>query len=435
MTPQIEYNEDPDNSYLTQLNNKTNCARLRGKGLRVGQVGRNKGSDQLTARELEILRLIADGLSNQAIAARLYISLGTVKWYLKQIYSKLQVESRTQAIAIARTLGLLDVLPVALKVSTARHNLPYQPTPFIGRTEELAAIARDLENPACRLLSLVGPGGIGKTRLALQAAEQQISNFAHGVYFVSLAPISSPESIVSTIAGEVQLLFYGVEAPDLQLLNCLREKHMLLVFDNFDHLLEGAPLINTILASALKLKILVTSRERLKLQVEWVLPVQGMSYPGGTTLGKIESYSAVELFAQSAGRIQPTFSLPSEQVAVIDICRSLEGMPLGIELAAMWLRVMTCSQIAAQIGHDLSFLTTSQRDVLQRHKSLRTVFEHSWRLLSEAERRVMARLSIFRRGFDLEAAEEVAEATLPILANLADKSLIRLTPSGRYDMH
>src|SRR5579859_1388287 len=134
--------------------------------------------DQLTQREQKILCLIADGLSNQDVAEQLFITLGTVKWYLKQIYSKLHVSSRTQAIAMARTAGLLDGATAKVELSAAPHNLPHQSTPFIGRDKELAAIARRLADPACRLLTVIGPGGIGKTRLALQAAEQQVVTFA-----------------------------------------------------------------------------------------------------------------------------------------------------------------------------------------------------------------------------------------------------------------
>src|SRR5258708_1232368 len=159
--------------------------------------------DQLTQREQKILRLIADGLSNQDVAEQLFITLGTVKWYLKQIYSKLQVGSRTQAIATARTSGLLDRTPARVELSGPPHNLPHQSTPFIGRDKELAAMARRLTDPACRLLTVIGPGGIGKTRLALQVAEQQVAAFAQGVYFVSLAPLSVPESIVLALADAI----------------------------------------------------------------------------------------------------------------------------------------------------------------------------------------------------------------------------------------
>ncbi len=146
--------------------------------------------DKLTARELEILRLVADGLTNKAIGERLFIGFETVKWYLKQIYSKLDVTNRIQAITLARTAGLLAGTWEIPEPSALKHNLPYQPTPFIGRKEELEQLAEHLENPACRLLTVVGPGGIGKTRLALEAAAAQLIRFRDGVYFTALAPLS-----------------------------------------------------------------------------------------------------------------------------------------------------------------------------------------------------------------------------------------------------
>src|SRR5215510_9632903 len=156
--------------------------------------------ESLTRRELEILSLIADGLSNEDIAVRLVITLGTVKWHIQQVYSKLNVGSRTQAVALARTAGLLDAKSVQAKTHLTRHNLPHQPTPFVGRTYELATIARELADPGCRLLTLVGLGGIGKSRLATKAAEQQVPSFAHGVRFVPLTSVRSPQLLASAIA-------------------------------------------------------------------------------------------------------------------------------------------------------------------------------------------------------------------------------------------
>jgi predicted ATPase len=288
--------------------------------------------------------------------------------------------------------------------------------------------------PTCRLLTLVGSGGIGKTRLAIQAAAQ-LANFAQGVYFVPLAPVGSPDLLASAIAGALQVSFYGSDDPTVQLVNYLREKHLLLLLDNFEHLREGTPLLTDILDAAPALKMLVTSRERLNLQEEWVLPVEGMQYPKGDEPGSIEDYSAVRLFVQSARRVQPAFTLADDVSAVIAICQHVEGMPLGLELAAVWLRVMSCRQIAVQLERSLDFLTTPLRNVPERHRSLRVVFEQSWRLLSESERRVLATLAVFHGGFDLEAAEQVAGASLSLLAGLVDKSLIRLNRSGRYDLH
>src|SRR5205814_3586221 len=168
------------------------------------------------------------------------------------------VRSRTQAIAATRASGLLEGKTTTTELSNVKHNLPQQPTTFIGRYDELSAIAHHLEDPACRLLTLVGPGGIGKTRLALQAAEQQVANFEDGVYFVGLAAVGSPHLIPAAIASALTISFYGPEEPAAQIVNYLRDKHMLLILDNFEHLLEGVGLLIELLAHAPDAKLLIT---------------------------------------------------------------------------------------------------------------------------------------------------------------------------------
>jgi predicted ATPase/DNA-binding CsgD family transcriptional regulator len=313
--------------------------------------------------------------------------------------------------------------------------LPHQPTAFIGRERELSEIAALLADPNCRLLTLVGTGGIGKTRLALQAAAGQIPCFVNGVYFVALNPVHSTDLMAAAIASALQISLYGSEDPRLQIIHYLHEKHMLLIMDNFEHLLEGTGLLTDILQVATGVKFLATSRERLNIQEEWVLELEGLSFPDGHTTDPSASYSAVQLFVQRARQIKSKFSLSENAEAIKTICQRVEGMPLGLELAATWLRAMSCQQIAAQIGRSLDFLTTPLRNVPERHRSLRAIFDQSWNLLSSAEQDVLMRLSVFRGGFNLEAAEQIAGASLSLLAGLTDKSLIRLNASGRYDMH
>lgn len=345
-------------------------------------------------------------------------------------------EERAAFVAFARRVA--DTQPLLLDdltPLTPTSNLPPQATPFIGRENELAQIGDRLADPGCRLLTLVGPGGIGKTRLALQAAADRVGEFADGVYFVSLTPVGSTTFIASAIASALQISFYGQEEPDVQVVNYLRGKHLLLVMDNYEHLLPGISLLTDMLANAPRLKILATSRERLNLQEEWVLPVEGLPFPAQETDAEVGSYSAVQLFVQTARRLQPDFSLHGNQDGVSDICRAVEGMPLGIELATTWLRAMPCHKIAGEIRRDLDFLASPLRNVEERHRNLRAVFEHSWSLLSEVERGVLMKLSVFRGGFDAEAAEQIAGASLLVLAGLVDKSLLRLNASERYEMH
>jgi len=314
--------------------------------------------------------------------------------------------------------------------------LPTPPTVLVGREAELADLADRLANPACRLLTLVGPGGIGKTRLAMQAAVEQRAAFTDGVAFVPLAPLGSDAFLVPAIAEAVGLTFASQPDPKVQLLNYLQEKEVLLLIDNFEHLLAGAGLLADLLQHAPGVSILVTSRERLNLRGEWVVEVAGLQVPDGDQVEGVADYSAVTLFLQCTRRVHARFALSeAEQRAVVQICRLMEGMPLGIELAAAWVRALSSAEIAHAIASGLGFLSISRRDVADRHRSLHAVFAHSWRLLSAEERCVFGSLSVFRGGFGREAAEQVAGATLSVLAALIDKSLLRRTASGRYDMH
>ncbi len=292
------------------------------------------------------------------------------------------------------------------------NNLPFQPTSFVGREKELAEIAALLADPNCRLLTLVGAGGIGKTRLALQIAATLDPHFVDGVYFVPLAPVTSSSLLASAIEG-------AFEIPFSQLNQFLRERQVLLALDNFEHFL----------------KILITSRERLNLQEEWLFALDGLSYPISSNADSPENYSAIELFVQRARQVQKHYSLEDNLPTILSICQQVEGMPLALELAASWLHSLSHEQIVTQMSKDLDFLTTTLRNMPERHRSLRTVFEQSWRLLSADEQMVLMRVSVFRGGFDLETATQVAKATPLILAGLVGKSLIRVTSAGRYDSH
>lgn len=345
----------------------------------------------------------------------------------------------------------LRKFPPPRTLSAHPHNLPPQPTPFVGREEELRDIAARLADPACRLLTLVGPGGIGKTRLALQAAAAEIETFDHGVYFVPLAALNSDEFLVSAIAEALHFSFYQRDVPRAQLLSYLREKHMLLVLDNFEHIIAGAPLASELLASASQIKVLVTSRERLNVRGEMILPVAGMPFPSefeieaDAAMPDIEMYAAVQLFLQYARRVQPAFAFDAEDRAcVARICEQVLGMPLALELAASWLRMLSCQEIAEELASSPDFLSSTLRDTPERHRSLRAVFEYSWQLLSEAEQRAVQALAVFQGTFQREAAFAVLRdpaaparsvALLRVLAALVDKSLVQHHADGEYVMH
>ena len=325
--------------------------------------------------------------------------------------------------------------PSPPRVSTLRHNLPAQSTPFIGREIEIAKLTTLFADPACRLITLVGPGGIGKTRLAIQTAAEHSERFAHGVWLVSLAPLAAPESLLPAIADTLKLVSYGQEDLKSSLLHFLRERKLLLALDNFEHLLDAAALLAEIVESAPGVKILVTSRERLNLRGEWILDMEGLSVPKDDEPEDLEAHSAVKLFLQGARRARASFELGSDnRPFVARICRLVSGMPLGLELAAAWLPVLSCEEIVREIERNLDFLSTSLRDLPERHRSLRAVFDQSWQLLSESERAVFRRLSAFSGGCTREAAEAVAGASLPGLLGLVSKSLLRRS-AGRFEIH
>jgi predicted ATPase/DNA-binding SARP family transcriptional activator/uncharacterized protein HemY len=314
--------------------------------------------------------------------------------------------------------------------------LPYPSTPFVGREAELTELTELLADPDCRLVTVFGPGGIGKTRLALQTAADYVGAFADGVAFVPLAAVNSVERLPSAIADVLRVPPYGAADPREQLLDYLHEKEMLLLLDNMEHLLDGNTLLSAILQRAPDVVLLITSRERLNLQEEWVYEIEGLTYPPSSTEAKDRPYSAVELFQQCARRANRRF-IPSETelVHVARICRLVEGMPLGIELAAAWMTVHTCEEIAQEIEHSLDILTTRLQNIPERHRSVWATFEHSWQLLSDAEKTLFAKLAVFRGGFSREAASQVAGADPATLAALLDQSLIRRAAPDRYDMH
>jgi predicted ATPase/DNA-binding SARP family transcriptional activator len=322
---------------------------------------------------------------------------------------------------------------------TPRHNLPIQTSSFIGREIELAEIQRLLlHEPDCRLLSLVGPGGIGKTRLALMGAAQMRTAFADGATFVSLAPVGEFSFLLSAIAEALHFTFHGKREPKEQLLDFLRPKHLLLVLDNFEHLLDGVNLLADILHHAPDVALLVTSRERLNVQEEWSYTIQGLPYPTSKDQAgpPLNTFSAVQLFLQRARQAEATFMPSPEEVEdIARICQVVEGMPLALELAAPWVRSLSCRDIGLEIQRSLDFLTSTLRNMPERHRSLSVVFEQSWQRLSAAEQAVLCHLSLFRGGCTREAAEKVTGATLAVLLSLVDKALLRRTNTGRYELH
>lgn len=321
-----------------------------------------------------------------------------------------------------------------------RHNLPLPVTSFIGRQAELARVAGGLADPGCRLLTILGPGGVGKTRLALQAALQARDRpddaFLDGIYFVSLQEVHSGTALVSAIAAAVGLPPGLHEEAHAELLRYLRGRDLLLVLDGFEHLVGEARLLSFLLQSTPGIKVLVTSRQRLNLAGEWLLELGGLPYaPLGQKEG-VEASEAVQLFLQRARQAQPDLRLSAmDYQAITYLCELVEGLPLAIELAATWTRSMSCLEIAQAVESGAEALTAFAQDLPLRQRSLRASFEHSWKLLTPHEQQILRRLAVFRGGFTREAAEKVAGADMITLVALADKSLLHRDLAGRYSLH
>lgn len=347
------------------------------------------------------------------------------------------------------------------------HNLPVQLTPFVGREAELAEIRTRLQEPTMRLLTLLGPGGIGKTRLALEVAGQILASpvkletasragYRNGVFMVSLASISHSSAVAPAIANAIGLTLAGSD-PVQALGYALQHKQMLLILDNVEHLLsttafggttaEGKTTVELVLAllqQAPALQIMATSRERLNLRGEHLYVVPGLAFTPQATVADAVNWAAIRLFVQSARRVQQQFKVTEANLpALLRICTLVEGMPLGLEMAAAWVDQLSPTEIAAELEKSLDLLAFTWYDTPERHQSMRAVFAWSWHLLNETEQRVLRRLSIFRGGFTRDAAETITGASLRVLMSLMHKSLLQrsiaqgdsLVKEGRYTLH
>jgi predicted ATPase/class 3 adenylate cyclase len=304
-------------------------------------------------------------------------------------------------------------------------NLPIQSKPMVGREHEIGEVAGLLRREDVRLVTLTGPGGTGKTRLSLQAAAERIEEFPHGVYFVALATITRPDFVLSTVA---QTLAVNVTAGQ-SLSDYMATKKLLLVIDNFEHVIAAAPQLADLLAAAADLKLLVTSREPLRLAAEHVYPVPGLKLPNTRRLPELAAlsqYEAVALFVERAQAVQPSFEVTTANApAVAEICVRLDGLPLALELAAARIPLLSPEALLSRLRDRLKTLRGGARDAPTRHQTLRGTLEWSYDLLAEEERQLLAWLGVFRGGFTVESAEAVCDAQLEALGSLVDKNLVR----------
>ncbi len=329
----------------------------------------------------------------------------------------------------ARPLTLSPPNPVV-------NNLPIPPTPLIGRERELTELGELINNPQCRLITILGPGGIGKTRLALAAASQQTNTFRHGVVFATLSAIANPDFLGHAILQALAQPLHGAQTPQMQLLTYLLDKQLLLILDNYEQLLPDVTLLLDILTQAAGVTLVVTSRERLALQAEHLFSLEGLTYPQQGGVGELDEFFAIQLFLQRVRQLHHHFVPTRDDLAAtIRICQVAEGMPLALELAAAATRVQSISVIAEAMESQQRLLTVSLRDLPPRHHNMQTVFEHSWQLLTLPEQNTLARLSIFRGSFTVEAANHVTETALLLLVNLIDKSLLQRRGADSFEIH
>jgi len=319
---------------------------------------------------------------------------------------------------------------------TFSSQIPIPTTPLIGRETELVTLRQMLGDPQCRLLTITGMGGIGKTRLAIETAISAKIKFTDGVGFVSLAGLSSPAFLVSAVADALNLNLTGSQDPQKRLLNALREKELLLVLDNAENLLPDVGLLAEMLKNAPLLKLLVTSREQLNIQWEWVFEIQGLPVPPNDISEQTRQFSSVALFVQRARQVKANLKFDEDELAgVARICLLVEGNPLAIELAAPWVQVLSLQEIGDEIERHLDILESSSHDLPARHRSIRSTFNYSWNLLSDDERHTLSRLSVFRGSFTREAAEQITGTSLSLLSMLKTKSWIQRSTSGRFYLH
>lgn len=324
-------------------------------------------------------------------------------------------------------------------VATAPHNIPPVYDQFIGRATIQEQLHKRLDQPWCRLVTIVGPGGVGKTRLATTIARSRLARYHDGVWLVELADLDPDdehlaESLAVEIASALDLRFTGSASPSEQLLKHLQHKQCLLLLDNFEHLLSAFQLVLAIIQQCEQVQLLVTSREPLRLQAEWTLLLSGLSFPSGDA--DTPASEAVELFAARRAQQGWDGNSADELQAIATICQMVEGLPLAIELAAALTRFSSPQAIVDRLRDGFGALSSPLRDTPQRHQSLQIVFEMSWRSLSSSLQDCLARLAVFRGGFSAQAARQIAHTDVQQLAALIDKSLLSYQHAAdRYNMH
>ncbi len=352
--------------------------------------------------------------------------------FAKTLKKELDIAPEDETTALYRAIktGRMKAQPPQAKPN----NLQQPGNTYVENVDFLNQIHAYLDKADSRLITILGQGGIGKTRFAQHIAHQRLEDYRDGVFFVALASVTSPDFIAQAILNALGITQLDTRrTPKDALLENLREKHLLLILDNMEHLMDGVELVQSILSFAPFVQLIVTSREQLQIQGEQVLAIPVLPYPPDEF--DALDYPALQLFAQVAQLVQADFSLESCADDVARICRLVDGLPLAIVIAAGWVQFLPAATIAKRIEENIDFLTISRRDLPERHRGITALMNSTWASLGEQERRVMQKLTVFRGDFSLEAAEAVAQASLPDLMGLVSKSLLQQSNSGRYQQH
>jgi len=360
------------------------------------------------------------------------------KHFSEILMDELGIKPSAETEEIKRVIvqGNVEDLPEQI---IPKNNLPFIKTNFIGRENETEQSIELLKNENCRLLTLKGPGGVGKTRLALNIARKILGTFADGVFFISLEKVPSPDFLIPAIAEVIEFSFDQItlqwEARD-QLINFLSDRSTLLILDGYEHLMGGSPFLSELLQRTAHVKLLVTSRQKVNIVGEWVRSISGLPVPDHWERTDRNGNSSIDLFFERARQTNPKINLSGEELdSALFICRLVEGFPLAIELAASWTAFLDCSKIAKEINNSFNFLTSQMLDVPEKHRSLKAAFNYSWQMLENDQREMLEKLSVFHGGFTHQAARQIAGVNWINLTDLLNKSLVHRTSDGRIGIH
>lgn len=351
--------------------------------------------------------------------------------FARLLKKELAIDPEEESIALSKAIktGRIIALP-----RLAKPNNLLQPNNRYIASDLLRQANNLLDEPDCHLLTLLGAGGMGKTRLAEHIAHERLEDYRDGVFFVPLASVNATEGLIQAIFQAMAIPYADSRRKPLDvLLQALREKHILLILDNFEHIMDAADLVAELLRQLPLLQILITSREALQLQGEYLLMMQNLAYPeNAETEG---DWAALQLFAQMAQRVKSDFSLESERNAVSEICRLVDGLPLAIVIAAAWVQFHNPELIAERIRENLDFLSVQRRDLPERHRGITALLNSTWAALSPEEQEILKVLAVFRGHFDFAAAHAVSGADAEMLNRLLSKSLLQIHSEGRYQQH